>query len=124
MVVEFDVDADFVGECGGWWGEVDAVAASAEALAGAFDVDLACVLCPACAMVGLPELWVEFADGEPAVHGDGVGALDEEFELVDGVCEAEVFGDGGFEGDDALDVAVAVEDGAAAVAFFDGDGEL
>ena len=51
-------------------------------------------------------------------NGDAVHAV--LVKALGGDGEAEVFCEGAFEGDDAGDLAVAVEDGAAAVAAFDG----
>ena len=123
FAVEADADGEFEGE-GRWFGLVDAERAAAEGVgASASGADDAGALGPAAA-VGLPEIGVEGADAEPCAHGDGSGAVEERLQLCGGDGEAEVFSEGAFEGDDAGDLAVAVDDGPAAVAAFDGQGEL
>jgi hypothetical protein len=123
FAVEADADGEFVGE-GRWFGLVDAERAAAEGVgAAASGADDAGALGPA-ATVGLPEARIEGADAEPCAHGDGRGAVEERLQLGGGDGEAEVFGEGAFEGDDAGDLAIAVDDGPAAVASFDGHGEL
>jgi hypothetical protein len=123
FVVESNGDADIEGGCGEWF-LVQAECASAEGATFAAGEDSSGALFPVAAEEGEPESFVECADGGPAGHGDGVGFGLEAAEESDGDGEAEFVLEGRFAGDDTDDASLAVEHGTAAVAAFDGHGEL
>ena len=71
-----------------------------------------------------PLFRVQRADGHPALDGDGIGFFQQFLESVHRHCETEVGRHLRTEGDDTLHTAMDIEHRPAAVAGFDGDGQL
>ena len=73
---------------------------------------------------GFPLVGVESPLTQPAIHGHGVGLLEQSLEVIGGRGKTEILGQQALGIDDAVDVARSIEQGSSAVTGFDRHGQL
>ena len=91
---------------------------------GVADQNPATALSPIGTEFGCPLLGIDATDGQPSLDRHWVRTLDQRLETIDRHGKTKVGLNGGLKRDDALHLAMHVEDGSATVARFDRHREL